>query len=57
MNASLEPSLVRYLQQHSRANYEHDEDSDDGFGMGGGTNPMEAMFFSYKIFLQLKKRF
>ena len=31
MNASLEPRLVRYLQQNPRANFEHDEDSDDNF--------------------------
>ena len=45
VNANLEPRLVRYLKQHPRANFENDEDEDDGFGMGGGMmNPMEAMF-------------
>jgi len=45
MNANLEPRLVRYLQQHPRANFEYDDGSDDEYGMGGGgMNPMEAMF-------------
>ena len=46
MNATLDRSLVLYLMEHPRVNYEDDGgDSDDEFGMGGGgMNPMEALF-------------
>ena len=35
---------MRYLEQHPRANFEHDDGSDGEFGIGGGINPLEALF-------------